>query len=201
MDVQSDQQETEKDGNDRRRAQEFPHHLHGEAAGFARPAYQRDADELREAAADKIEEHDIRRRHVAEQLQAHGETDENGVAHGSHHHKNAELAVRQPHQAARQQAQHNAAWNDEQRNKQQARRGEHVRAREIVLHPVDQHDGNTDGHQIAADEGLDLRGHPALDCAEIAGRRQQQDNGDGCNGVKKGFHRSVPQKILFTQTV
>ena len=67
------------------------------------------------AAADKIEEHDIRRCNVAEQLYAHGKADENGVAHGSHHHKNAELAVRQLHQAARQQAQYNAAWNDEQR--------------------------------------------------------------------------------------
>lgn len=150
---------------------------------------------LRKAAADKIEEHDIWRCNVAEQLYAHGKADKDGVAHGSHHHKNAELTVRQPHQAARQQAHHNAARDDEQRDEQQTRRGEHVRAREIVLHPVDQHDGNADGHQIAADEGLDLHGHPALDRAEVAGRRQQQDNGDGCNGVKKGFHRSVPQKI------
>ena len=127
MNVQSDQKETEKDRNDRRRAQEFPHHLHGKAARLARPAYQRNADKLRKAAADKIEEHDIRRRHIAEQLYAHGKADKDGVAHGSHHHKNAELAVRQPHQAARQQAQHNAAWNDEQRDEQQARRGEHVR--------------------------------------------------------------------------
>ncbi len=125
-------------------------------------------------------------------------------AHGSHHHKNAELTVRQLHQAARQQAQHNAAWNDEQRDEQQTRRGEHVRAREIILHSVDQHDGDADGHQIAADEGLDLRGHPALDRAEVAGRRQQQDNGDGCNGVKKRFPSlctSKKKKFIYADSI
>ena len=130
------------------RAGNFHHHLHGKAARLARPAHQRDADELREAAADEIEEHDIRRRHVAEQLSRHMARPMKMVLPmAAIITKTPRLTVRQLHQAGRQQAQHNAAWNDEQRDEQQTRRGEHVRAREIILHSVDQHDGDADGHR------------------------------------------------------
>ena len=60
--------------------------------------------------------------------------------------------------------------------------------RQVVRQSVDAHAGDGDGHGELADKALGLRAHPAHARAEVARRRQQQDDGDGRDGVQKSFH-------------
>ena len=167
-------------------------HLEVKAAALTRPAHKREEQELNKAGVDKVVEHDIGRAGVAKELGTHRKADEDGVRHRAHHHKDAELFARQLQEPADEQRQQNKDDGAEQRHEKKAARLDEKLLGKVVQQPVDAHAGDSDGERELADKGFGLRAHPALGRAEIARRREQQDDGDRRDGMQKCFH-GVPR--------